>query len=166
MESLISDLVKSYEKGALSRRHLIQSLAALAGAGAAGRSPALGFQANAGATPAMQASTLDHVSIQVKDLDRTVNFYQNVFGLPLLNEDKKTKTVRLKVGTSRLVFRNFEPYGQVDHIALGIAHLDKAAVSEKLQKQGVPPLETKDPLEFHVMDPDGYPVQIISLDNR
>ena len=66
MENLICDLVDSYEEGALSRRQLIQRLAMLAGAGAAGTSAVSAFQTNTAAVPAMQASTIDHVSIQVK----------------------------------------------------------------------------------------------------
>jgi len=167
MENVISDLVNSYDEGGLTRRQLIHRLSMLTGAGIAGSgSVASAFQANTPAAPAMQASTIDHVSIQVKDLDRSVNFYKNVFGLPFLNEDKKTKTVRLKVGNSRIALRNVEPFGAVDHIAFGVAHLDKSSVAERLKQQGVAPLETGEPLQFHVVDPDGYPIQIISLDNR
>ena len=166
MENAICDLMNSYEKGALTRRQLIQQLTMLAGVGAASTSAVSGFQTNADSVPAMQASTIDHVSIQVKDLDRSVKFYKNVFGLPFLNEDKKTKTVRLKIGGGRIALRNVDPTGMVDHIAFGVAHLDKASVVEKLKQQGVPPLETGEPLQFHVVDPDGYPIQIISLDNR
>ena len=114
----------------------------------------------------MQASTIDHVSLQVKDLDRSVNFYKNVFGLPFLNEDKKTNTVRLKIGTSRMAIRTALPNGVVDHIGLGVAHFEKPALIEKLKQMGVTPLETGEPLQFHVVDPDGYPIQIMSLDNR
>ncbi len=165
MENDISNLVSSYEKGALTRRQLIQGLSVLTGAGAAGASSVLAFQGNAPAAP-MLATTIDHVSLQVKDLERSVNFYKSVFGLPVLNEDPKTKTVRLKVGTSRIAIRVAEPNGVVDHVGFGVAHLDKASVIQKLKQQGVPPLETGEPLQFHVVDPDGYPIQIISLDNR
>jgi catechol 2,3-dioxygenase-like lactoylglutathione lyase family enzyme len=164
MENDISNLVSSYEKGALTRRQLIQGLSVLTGAGAAGASSALAFQTNEPAP--MLATTIDHVSLQVKDLERSVNFYKSVFGLPVLNEDPKTKTVRLKVGTGRIAIRVAEPNGVVDHVGFGVAHLDKPSVIQKLKQQGVPPLETGEPLQFHVVDPDGYPIQIISLDNR
>lgn len=163
MQNDISQLVSSYEKGALTRRQLIQGLSMLTAAGA---SPALAFQVGAPASAPMLATTIDHVSLQVKDLDRSVNFYKSVFGLPLLNQDPKTKTVRLRVGTSRIAIRVAEPAGVVDHVGFGVAHLDKPAVIQKLKQQGVTPLETGEPLQFHVVDPDGYPIQIMSLDNR
>jgi glyoxalase/bleomycin resistance protein/dioxygenase superfamily protein len=167
VESVISNLVNRYERGLLTRRDLIQGLAMLAGAGAAvTASAAAPLQDSSSAVAPLQATSIDHVSIQAKDLDQTVNFYKNVFGLPFLNEDKKTKTVRLKVGGSRIAIRNVEPYGVVDHFAFGVAHFDKASVIEKLKQQNVPPLQTSEPLLFHVLDPDGYPVQIISTDNR
>ena len=157
MDSVISDLVSRYERGSLTRRQLIQGLAMLAGATAA---------MPASAAAPFQTTSIDHVSLQVKDLDKAVNFYKNVFGLPVLNEDPKTKTVRLKVGAGRIAIRQVEPYGVVDHIAFGVAHFDKPAVIDALKQQGVTPLETGDPLQFHVVDPDGYPVQIISADSR
>ena len=164
MKSVINRLVQSYESGALSRRQLVTALAQLTGAGVGGASLASAFQENQ--APPMQASTIDHVSIQVNDLERSANFYKSVFGLPLLNEDKVTKTIRLRVGTSRIALRGIGTAGVADHIAFGVAHLDKKAVAEKLKQQGVMPLDTGEPLQFHVVDPDGYPVQIISLDNR
>ena len=166
MENVISNLVSSFERGVLTRRQLINGLAMLTGAAAANSTSDAFGQSNAAAVAPLQASTIDHVSLQVKDLDRSVNFYKSVFGLPFLNEDKKTKTVRLKVGTSRMAIRIAEPYGVVDHIGLGVAHFDKPTVIEKLKQQGVAALETGEPLQFHVVDPDGYPIQIISLDNR
>ena len=165
MENIISELVNSYEKRALTRRQLVQALATLTGAAAA-VSPTAAFAQSDPAAAPMLATTIDHLSIQVKDLDRSVKFYQNVFGLPFLNKDEKTKTVRLKVGTSRVAIRVAEPYGVYDHVGFGVAHLNKADVQEKLQAQGVQALETGEPLQFHVVDPDGNPIQIISLDNR
>jgi catechol 2,3-dioxygenase-like lactoylglutathione lyase family enzyme len=157
VDSVISNLVSRYERGLLTRRQLIQGLAMLAGASAA---------VPASAAAPFQTTSIDHVSLQVKDLDKAVNFYKNVFGLPVLNEDPKTKTVRLKVGGGRIAIRQVEPYGVVDHIAFGVAHYDKPAVIAALKQQGVAPLETGEPLQFHVVDPDGYPVQIISADSR
>jgi catechol 2,3-dioxygenase-like lactoylglutathione lyase family enzyme len=165
MEQIISDLVNSYEKRALTRRQLVQALATLTAAGAAGSTRALA-QSDATAGAPMLATTLDHLSIQVKDLDRSVKFYQSVFGLPFINKDEKTQTVRLKVGPSRVAIRVAQPYGVYDHVGFGVAHLNKADVKGKLKAMGVEALETGEPLQFHVVDPDANPIQIISLDNR
>jgi hypothetical protein len=37
---------------------------------------------------------------------------------------------------------------------------------ERLKQQGVTPLETGELLQFHIADPDEYPILIFSMDNR
>src|SRR5262249_17864047 len=122
MQGYISRLVGRYDQGQLTRRELIHALAALTGIGAAGASVSL-----AAASP-FQTVDIDHVSIQVKDVHKSAAFYKNVFGLATLNEDEPNKTVRLRVGTaSRIVLREFNPPGVVDHLCLEVSRLDKAA---------------------------------------
>jgi hypothetical protein len=67
MEAVISSLVKQFEKGAVSRRELIQSLMALTAAG--GITSAGAFQE----TP-FKSTRIDHISIQVTDLPRSIAF--------------------------------------------------------------------------------------------
>lgn len=43
---------------------------------------ALGSATSARSGQSVQAATLDHVAIQVMDLDKSVAFYQKLFGLP------------------------------------------------------------------------------------
>src|SRR5258708_7643800 len=69
MEAIVANLLNRFEKGALSRRELVQGLTLLAAGGAA---------ANAQA-PGLKATKIDHVSIQVTDLPRAVAFYQKTF---------------------------------------------------------------------------------------
>ena len=156
MKRDIANLVNRYDQGLLTRRELIQALGMLAGASVAG---------TASFSAPFQVNRIDHVSLQVKDLDRTVDFYKKVFGLPILNEDKRIKTIRLKAGNGKFVVRNVEPYAVVDHIALGVAPFDKVAAIETLKQQGVTAIDGPQPLTFHVIDPDGYPIQLIKTDN-
>ena len=158
MEATITNLVNRYERGSLTRRELIQGLTMLAGIG--------GAAVSVSAAP-LETVSLDHVSLQAKDVVKTAKFYQDVFGLPLLGEDPKTKTIRLRVGSNgRIAIRQVNPSGVVDHFCLAVAHLNKADANEKLKQMGVTTLETGEPLNYHVVDPDGYPVQILSAENR
>jgi len=157
VETVISNLVTRYERGSLSRRELIQGLAVLAAAGTAETASA--------ATP-FQANSINHISLQTKDLDGTVKFYQDVFGLPIFNEDRRISTVRLKIGSGRLAIRGVEPSGIVDHIAFGVDSFDKTAATEKLKQLGVTPTDTGEPLGFHVTDPNGYPIQIMPTEAK
>src|ERR1700686_5061344 len=70
MESIISSLVTRFEKGALTRRELIRGLTLLAAAcGTAAEAQDAGFK----------GANIDHVSIQVTDLQRSVDYYQRMF---------------------------------------------------------------------------------------
>ena len=167
METVISELVRNNERGSLSRRQLIAGLAILATQTAA----------NADVVPGVfQATSIDHVSIQASDLARTSKFYTEVFGLSWLKNDKgneaflkgdsKVDTLRLAVGTSRIAIRLNKPAGIVDHFAFGCEHFDKPAAIAAAKAKGVTILETPDPAAFHVVDPDGYSVQIIDNSTR
>src|SRR6202451_3050237 len=67
MEPIISDLLTRFEKGSLSRRELVRGLAILTASGTA---------ATAQEDIDFKSADIDHVSIQVADLQRSVEFYQ------------------------------------------------------------------------------------------
>jgi catechol 2,3-dioxygenase-like lactoylglutathione lyase family enzyme len=152
MENLISSLVNRFEKGALSRRELVQSLVALTAAGSAVAAP---FQE----TP-FKSTRIDHISIQVTDLPRSVAFYQKVFGLSILNEDKANEIVRMGTTKTIVSLHHKAPTGIMDHYAIAIEGFDREAVTQALKKQGLTPDENLD-YGFYVRDPEGIPVQIV-----
>jgi catechol 2,3-dioxygenase-like lactoylglutathione lyase family enzyme len=152
MEPIISDLLNRFEKGALTRRGLIQGLAMLT---AAGESQA---QVPGGA---LKAAKIDHMSIQVSDLPRSIAFYQKIFGLTTVSEDKPNEIVRLGVGTKALVsLHHKSPTGLVDHFAIGVENFNKDAVTRELKARGVTPEDNLD-AGFHIIDPEGISVQIV-----
>src|SRR6185369_14776357 len=110
---LISDLVSRYERGGLSRRDLIQGLTLLVATAAAKGAD------SAPETAQLNCSGVDHVSVRVKDLKRSAEFYQSLFGLEPRGEDKEHRILRLGKGRHVIVsLRQDEPYGQVDHFGL------------------------------------------------
>src|SRR6266566_895200 len=151
MESRISNLVTQFEKGSLSRRELVQGLAILAASATA-----------AAAAPDeidFKTASIDHVSIQVADPQRSIGFYQKMFGFSVVSEDKPLGIVRL--GTTRtLVSLNHQsPAGIVDHFAIGVPRFTKEAATRYVMQRGATPLD--DPYAgLHVKDPDGINVQI------
>jgi catechol 2,3-dioxygenase-like lactoylglutathione lyase family enzyme len=152
MEKVISDLVTRYEDGALTRRQLVQGLTLLAAAGGAAR-------AEAQETP-FTSMAIDHVSIQVSDLAQSIEFYQSVFGLSILNQDVPNEIVRM--GRTRVIvsLHHKEPTGIVDHFAIGIEGFDRDAVTRALNAKGLNPQQNLD-YGFYVRDPAGIPVQIV-----
>ena len=150
MEHVISNLLKRYEGGALSRRDLVKGLAMLTAAG--GTASAAGFE----------SSTLNHVSILVSDVPRSAAFYQRVFNLSVLDEDKKEPRIRLHVGkNSHLTIRKRNPAGTIDHFAIGIERFNKDSVIQDLKQRGATPFEEGD-AGLHVKDPDGFSVQVLA----
>ena len=151
MKETISKLLKSYENRKLSRRELVEGLALLT-AGTATASAA-GFQ----------GSTLNHVSLYVSDLQRSSDFYQNVLGCTV---NKRSGSNQVLLGKEFLVLRPGKPGGKVDHVAIGVDNFNKASITADLEARGTMPKD--DPtgdFGFHVLDPDGFPLQLISSAN-
>lgn len=152
MEVMISDLVKRFEAGRLTRRQLIQGLTMLAAAG--GAAPA-----HAQDTP-FTSTRIDHISIQVTDLARSIAFYETIFGLKILNEDKPNAIVRMGVTRTIVSLHQKPPTGIVDHYAIAVDGFDQESATKTLAQHGLK-AETNLDYGFHVRDPEGVPVQIV-----
>lgn len=153
MEAIIAKLLDRFEKGALSRRDLIAGLTMLTAAGSAA-------PAGAAEEGGLQAVKIDHVSIQVSDLPRSVSFYQQIFGLKILGEDKPNEIVRLGAGKVLVSLHHKNPTGLVDHFAIGVQNFNREAVTNKLKELGQNPENNLD-AGFHIKDPAGINVQIM-----
>jgi len=154
MESIISDLVTRFEKGSLSRRDLVQGLALLA-AGGAGSA-----KAAAQAELDFKAATIDHVSVQVVDLQRSIAFYQRMFGFAVVSQEQAQGIVRLGNGDRVLVsLNNGSPAPRIDHFAIGIPRFSAEAGMRYFMQRGATPLQG-DYAGFHIKDPDGINVQV------
>ena len=150
MEAMITSLVDRFERGALSRRELVQGLTMLAAGGAAAQAQEGGIK----------AAKIDHVSIQVTDLPRSVAFYQKMFGLTILSEDKPNEIVRLGGGKVLVSLHHKSPTGLVDHFAIGVEKFNRESVARELKARGANPEENLD-AGFHIKDPEGINVQIV-----
>ena len=152
MKPVITDLVERFDNGSLTRRQLIQGLTAIAAAsGAAG--------AAAQEAP-FRSAGIDHISVQVEDLAPSISFYENVFGLAVLNQDEPNKIVRM--GVDRIIVSLHEkgPTGIVDHFAIAVEGFDREAATAALAAQGLTAEENLD-YGFYVRDPAGIPVQMV-----
>lgn len=153
MTSIINELVCGFEQGALSRRQLIQGLTVLATAG--------GSLAAVAQELPFKSVRIDHISRQVTDLTKAIAFYQDVFGLKVLNEDKENKIARMGVDKVIVSLHEKPPAEIVDHFAIAIDGFNKDTVTAELAKRG---LKTEENLDygFFVRDTEGYPVQIVA----
>jgi catechol-2,3-dioxygenase len=154
MEREVTKLVEDFEAGRVTRRGLIKGLTAVAAAGAA-----TGAQAQE--TP-FESAGIDHISVQVEDLAPSIDFYQNVFGLSILNQDEPNKIVRMGPMGGRIIVSLHEkpPTGIVDHFAIAIRGFDQQQVTAALAARGLQAQQNLD-YGFYVRDPAGMPVQIV-----
>jgi len=160
MEQIIDKLLHAFEKGRMSRRQLVRSLAVAASASAAA------LPVEAAETGGFKAVTVNHISYQVADYARTRDFYISLLGMKPSNDDGKQ--VNLAFGDSFLLPRNTRnggPTPRVDHIAYTIENWDKNAVEAELKRRGLDPRPDTEN-SFHVKDPDGFNLQISGKDMK
>jgi len=150
VEKLINGLIGQYEKGALSRRELVGTLAALSVTGGGAFAAPAGFE----------GASINHVSIVASNLQRTVDFYGRVFALPRQGQGQ-ANLVQLAVGKAgHLSIRQGAKPG-FDHFAIGIEGYNKDRVIADLKARGATPIDGGDGAGLHVADPDGNFVQVI-----
>jgi catechol 2,3-dioxygenase-like lactoylglutathione lyase family enzyme len=153
VETIIADLVHRFEGGGLTRRQLIQGLSMLIAAGAS--PPAAAAQ-----TGGLRGTGIDHVSVLVNDLQRSATFYQSVFGMSPVSEDKPNQILRLGMKQTIVSLRHEGTAGVVDHFAIKVENFNRDTVTERLAGHGLTPQQNVQ-FGFHIKDPDGAVVQIV-----
>lgn len=157
MEQIISNLVREFEQGRISRRQLIRNLAIAVAAGAAGTTVAAKPRA-AVEGHGFKAIAVNHISYQVADYAKTRDFYADLLGMQPHNDDGTQCYMRF--GDSVLIPRNRPPNTpRIDHIAYTIEDWNKDAVEAELKRRGLKPTPDTEN-SFHVRDSNGYDLQI------
>ena len=152
----LDSLLQQYETGSLSRRELLGALALLIAA------PAAASAAQAPA-PVGAVKSMNHVSVFVPNVQKSVEFYQGLFGLPLLT--RQDPGINLSTGPS---FLGIYPApagattGSINHICLGMENFDADAVLKQLVERGLKGnIRLRgDTKELYFTDPDGIRVQL------
>lgn len=153
MDTRIASLVEQFERGGLNRRQLIKALSMLVAA--AGAAPA------AAQAPSLTGTRIDHVSVLVSDLQKSQAFYQSVFGMKPISEDKPNQILRL--GNDRTIVslrHEGDAKGVVDHFAIAVEGFNRQTVTAQLKQHGLDPQENVQ-YGFYVRDPDGMVVQVV-----
>lgn len=181
MESVIAGLLTDFEKGKMTRRQLIQSLALAAAAAApvatVGAQTAATIPAATGPAP-WKTVWLDHISYAVTDYRKSTAFYRDLMGWEIRNDDGKGQCT-MKIGEiGEIIIRNRrEPSantaaaqsaqapvtGVINHVSYGISPWNTEGVKAELEKRGLKPRPDMvgDTFKsFHVKDPDGWDLQI------
>ncbi len=156
MHSEIDGLLRRYETGRLSRRELLGALSTLAVAGAAAE-PSIGA-----------VKQLNHVSIFVPNVQKSVEFYQGLFGMPVLT--RQDPGVNLNAGSG---FLGIYPApagaaGSINHVCFAMENFDADAVLKTLTDRGVRARirQRGDTKELYFTDPDNISVQLQDVKYR
>ena len=152
MNSAIDRLLTRYDEGRITRRELLATLSALT----------VGASAAQAAEPAIGAvSQLNHVTMFVKDVQKSMAFYQRLFGMPLLTPQEPGMNLKAGAGFLGIYPSPDRPAG-INHVCLGIERFDADRVLAQLKSEG---LEANirlrgDTKELYFNDPDGIRVQL------
>ena len=166
MASMVDSLFDRYERGNLTRRQLVQALAALV-------LPARILAQDAAPAPApiVRGLGVNHVGLTVSDIERSFVFYQKLFGVtkgwPATNAGTG---IHLDFPTGYISVDSVaEQKGVITHFSVSIDHIDQdsAINSELPDAKARAAFQPNDGVStVNLLDPDGFHVQISPRDGR
>ncbi len=116
----------------------------------------------------LETTGIDHVNLQVRDLDASIKFWQNFLGFKVLEEFSDVKGVILGSLKAKIALYENKELGDVrrqgfSHLGFHISNFDKA--KELCERNGVPILY-KDIVPWpmshslYIEDPNGYEIEL------
>ena len=147
MFNQISNLLGHYETGQLSRRDLLVGLTALA----------VAPQTSAQSSSALKGAEINHIAINVPDVQASRDFYREVLDLPVLDESRNSSFLGLGEGNFLSIFRGSPG---LNHYCIGIENYEVDRVMNELTRQGLEPRRTAGTDRVYFDDPDGIEVQL------
>ena len=152
MTNELDTLLGRYDQGQLSRRELLAALAVLV----------LPEPTRRTAPPIGVAKLLNHVTLYVRDVERSRAFYQSLFGMPVLTQQADGFNLSAGAGFVGLYPVPTGESPRIDHFCLGLAGFDASASKQKLAAQGIDATirERGETKELYFADRDGLRVQL------
>lgn len=175
MDTAIERLLNMYEGGKVTRRGLVRSLAALAlgvplagSAAPTSRPNRPDSQAGSAAQDApIQVRSLNHVSCSVTDIPGSVEFFQELFGMPLLSDQGTGQNLAASTDGAPTQFVGFYDIGGfgtgIHHLCLGVEDFDVERIGAVLDARGIEyNVRMRDGTvpELYLTAPDGISVQL------
>jgi catechol 2,3-dioxygenase-like lactoylglutathione lyase family enzyme len=152
MNEKLDALLNQYERGHLTRRELLFGMSALMATPVA----------MAAQAPVGTVTQLNHVTVFVPDVQKSVRFYQELLGMKVLT--LQGAGVNLAAGNGFLGLYP-APQGRtasIDHICLAMENFDADTVLKQLTERGLQAniRMRGDTQELYFNDPDGVRVQL------
>jgi catechol 2,3-dioxygenase-like lactoylglutathione lyase family enzyme len=148
----IEALVADYDRGKIDRRQFIRALSIIAAATGV---------AKAGT---FQATSLNHVTLAVSDVERSRQFYESVLGASAVS--KQENGINLGLGESFLGLYDIPGPPRIHHFCVGVDGYEIQAAAQKLRQAGIAPTIRQDRPELYFSDPDGVLVQLSEKEYR
>ena len=159
----------------IDRRNFCQSAIAVGAVGAFPLSAALA-QARAASIP---VRTLNHVTLLVSDVQRSIDFYQSLFGMPLQASTGAASKLTVGSGPQFITIAGANNSAGIDHFCFGIDGFDLDRLLRALAEHGLSRTDTRSPMtvrvsirgaeqggapkgtpELYIYDPDGIALQL------
>ncbi len=118
----------------------------------------------------LKATSIDHVNMKVKDLEKSVEFYKNLFGFEIKQEENPNKIDAPSkiIGNDTIKLCMYEipdmsPEGGIAHFGFNIANFNE--VIEKCKELGVEVLyggivDWEKSKSVYIVDPSGYEIEL------
>ena len=180
MEAMIATMIDDFARGRVTRRQLIQALAMMVTATpAAAAAMPQNAQAAAPLPQAFEPTrwktvALDHISFAVSDYRRSAAFYRDLMGWTVRSDNGSSQATLDINGLGEIIIRNRRQpaaaaadrppaTGVINHISWGVAPWDTQTVEAELKRRDLnprPDMVGDDFKSYHVLDPDGWDLQI------
>jgi catechol 2,3-dioxygenase-like lactoylglutathione lyase family enzyme len=118
----------------------------------------------------LKATSIDHVNMKVKDLEKSVKFYKNLFGFEIKQEENANKLDAPSkiIGNDTIKLCLYEvpdmsPEGGIAHFGFNITNFNE--VIEKCKELGVEVLyggivDWEKSKSVYIVDPSGYELEL------
>ncbi len=118
----------------------------------------------------LKATSIDHVNMKVKNLEKSVEFYKNLFGFEIKKEENPNKTDAPSkiIGNNAIKLCLYEvpgmsPEGGIAHFGFNIANFDE--IIAKCKDLGVEILyggaiDWEKSKSVYIVDPSGYEIEL------
>ena len=118
----------------------------------------------------LNATSIDHVNMKVKNLEKSVEFYKNLFGFEIKQEENANKLDAPSkiIGNNSIKLCLYEvpdmsPEGGIAHFGFNIANFNE--IIEKCKELGVEVLyggivDWEKSKSVYIVDPSGYEIEL------
>lgn len=118
----------------------------------------------------LEATSIDHVNMKVKDLKQSVKFYKNLFGFEIKQEENPNKIDAPSkiIGNDAIKLCMYEipdmsPEGGIAHFGFNIANFNE--IIQKCEELGVEVLyggivDWDKSKSVYIVDPSGYEIEL------